>query len=136
MLGLKSMIVGGLIIVTLSAACYGFYQKASRAEQELITEQALRVSVEAALESSNKAILTLNERIKSSQRAAQELTERNLKLTNQYTETKMELEEHIGRLEKAFNKHPQLMEKLVNKSFDDFIDQVSCNSGAIKSCKK
>jgi chromosome segregation ATPase len=131
----KTGAIAILLVLALSGVSYGLYQKAEKAESALVFMEAEKASVEAALKSSNEAIVNLNNRIKEAQRAAQELSEANTKLTSDFNQKKSEFESHIGRLENAFSKHPKLMTKLVNRSFDKFIDEVSCNSGDKNSCK-
>lgn len=136
MLGLKSTLALGLLSLVLTASCFGFYQKAKRFEEAYLQEQAITASYKAAVESSNKAIQNLNERIKTSQRASQELSQQKNELEKDFQREEAKLKSHIGRLEKAFNEKPKLMEKIINKSFNDFIDKVSCNSGNLTSCKE
>lgn len=126
-----------LITITsiLSFYTWGLYQQKSKLSQELLFVQSQKQALEVALDHSNLAIEELNERIKTSQRASQELSEANTQLEKDFNAKDAELRSHLGRLEKAFQKRPKLMEKLVNKSFNKFIDQVDCNNGNLESCK-
>lgn len=135
MINLKVIGSLGVVILLLASFSYGLYKDIDSLETKLTFKTAENASLRASNESSLKAIVSLNQRIITAQRASQELTETNKKLSLEFNDTKAKLESHINRLDKAFEKKPTLMLKITNKSFDKFIDKVSCNSGDLASCK-
>lgn len=135
MINIKTMGALVCVIILLSSFSYGLYKDRESLETKLTFKDAENASLRASNESSLEAIVNLNKRIITAQRASQELTEANKKLSLDFNNTKAKLEDHIGRLANAYEKKPTLMLKLTNKSFDEFIDEVSCNSGDLESCK-
>lgn len=129
----KLLIASGVALVSLSAVCYGLYNAKEVAEARLGIEVAQRASYEAALESSGEHIKELNDRIALAKKQAVQYQEEVSKIKVDYSELQSKLESHKGR-EEAILAKPQVVNKLINKSFNELIDKVSCNSGDLTKC--
>lgn len=124
-----------LVIIALSSLSYGLYEKSESLKTSLKFEIAQRASIEANLKSSQEKIVTLNDRIKASKIASQEFSEATKAITNKYIKLEAEYNSYLGR-DKVLQKKPTLVNKRMNKAFNTFIDEVSCNSGVETSCIK
>lgn len=131
----KLLIASGLALVSLSAVCWGLYNAKEVAEYRLGIEVAQSASYEAALESSYDSIKELNERIILAKKQAVQYQEEVSKIKAGYSDLESKLEGHKGR-EEAILAKPKVVNKLINKSFNQLIDKVSCNSGDLTKCIK
>lgn len=131
----KLLIASGIALVSLSAVCYGLYNAKEVAEYRLGIEVAQRSSYEAALKDSYEAIQDLNKRIDVAKQEAIKYQEEVKDIKLDYSELQSKYESHKGR-EEAILKKPQVVNKLINNSFNELIDKVSCNSGDLTKCIK
>lgn len=131
----KLLIASGIALVSLSAVCYGLYNAKEVAEYRLGIEVAQRSSYEAALKDSYEAIQDLNKRIDVAKQEAIKYQEEVKDIKLDYSELQSKYGSHKGR-EEAILKKPQVVNKLINNSFNELIDKVSCNSGDLTKCIK
>lgn len=131
----KLLIGSGLVILSLLGASYGLYNAKVKAEYQLGILRAEKASYEAALISSTNVIIDLNNRIIKSKQESVDYQNESLNIKKQYNSLQEKFDSHKGRDEAIIN-NPKLMNKFINKSFNELIDKVSCNSGDLDKCKK
>ena len=129
----KLAIASGIALVSLSAVCWGLYNAKEVAQARLGIEVAQRAATEAALVSSNAFIEDLNQRIILAKKESVQYQEEVSKIKVDYSELQGKFESHKGR-EAAILRKPQVVNKLINRSFNQLIDKVSCNSGDLTKC--
>ena len=129
----KLLIASGLAIVSLSVVCWGLYNAKEVAQARLGIEVAQRAATEAALVSSAAFIEDLNQRIILAKKESVKYQEEVSKIKVDYSELQGKFESHMGR-EASILRKPQVVNKLINKSFNQLIDKVSCNSGDLTKC--
>ncbi|AND74969.1 hypothetical protein pf16_46 [Pseudomonas phage pf16] len=75
----------------------------------------------------------LEERIKADKEARQKLNAQTAASTQKFNDTKRGLERFTGR-EDVLRAKPSLTEKMINKSFNAFTDEISCTTGDSTPC--
>jgi len=133
--GGKATAVFIFIILLQVGVSYGLYQRSESLQTTLAYELTKLEAIEANLKSSQESIVTLNNRIKASKIASQEFSEANKVIKEEYNKLEAEYKKYLGR-DSVIQKKPTLVNKRINKSFNTFIREVSCNSGVETSCIK
>lgn len=131
----KTSITSILVAITLSAISYGLYEHSESLQTKLDYELAQKASIEANLKSSQESIVTLNNRIKASKIASKKFSEATEVINNKYLDLEKRYNNFLGR-DHIIQKKPTLVNKRMNKTFNTFVDEVSCRSGVETSCIK